>query len=209
MKRFKSEIERIAQIICCEIIENEEIYHDILIDNASYSADDIADSLDNHDKWSLYTEDILSDMAVQFEGLPKDFDTWTEKQSCQHIAAYNRLEKKFEAYIKKVVKPIHVKFERLISQIKADFHELRNKHIKLAYQENTTVKNDGIESWQRIIKKEGKDYRDRERIKRKISRWIKNIQEMSVSRSVHWNQSLKRIQRINQEFFTSIVNGYN
>ena len=34
-------------------------------------------------------------------------------------------------------------------------------------------------TWQDIVTKDGENYRERERIKRKIQRWIDNVKEMS------------------------------
>ncbi|MEE4355936.1 MAG: hypothetical protein V2I97_05655 [Desulfococcaceae bacterium] len=44
---------------------------------------------------------------------------------------------------------------------------------------NTVISNDSPMAWQEIITKEGRDYRERERIKRKIQRWIDNVKGMS------------------------------
>lgn len=41
------------------------------------------------------------------------------------------------------------------------------------------VISDDSKTWQDIVTKRGKDYRERERIKRKIQRWIDNLKEMS------------------------------
>lgn len=42
-----------------------------------------------------------------------------------------------------------------------------------------TIIFDDTKTWQDIVTKEGKNYRERERIKRKIQRWIDNVQKMS------------------------------
>jgi len=43
----------------------------------------------------------------------------------------------------------------------------------------TAIIFDDSKTWQNIVTKGGKDYRERERVKRKISRWIDNVREMS------------------------------
>lgn len=90
------------------------------------------------------------------------------------------------------IEPGIKEFNKWFNSLSEDKKDKIRAKVKTGQKENNKLKtlknestpdNDNMtfnpESWQDIIKKEGKDYRDRERIKRKISRWLNNFKNMS------------------------------